>query len=173
MKIAGDRRGFSLLEMLFSFSIFSIICLAIFLVYQLGLNSWDVILGQSGLAGDVRTGVERMSKELRTSKLSNVDSSSSTQLRFKVPTEVSGTTGAITSWSNWIQYSRGGVNGNQLLRTDEGTGAVTVLSNNITGLQFTANSNPSTISMVLTAQKTTAKGTLIPVNLSSSVELRN
>lgn len=167
------QSGFTLLEMLFCFLIFSFVCLIIFLVYELGLNNWDLILGQAHLSGDVRTGIERMSKELRMSTLSNVDSSSATQLRFKVPTGVNGTTGAITSWSDWIRYSRGGVNGNQLLRTDEGTGTVTVLANNITGLQFTANSNPSTISMALTSQKTTAKGDLIPVNLSSSVELRN
>lgn len=167
------QSGFTLLEMLFSFLIFSIICLVIFAVYELGLNSWDLILGQAHLSGDVRTGIERMSKELRMSTLSNVDSSSATQLRFKVPASVDQTTGVITSWSDWIRFSRGGTGGNQLLRTDESSGVVTVLANNVTDLQFAANANPSTISIDMTAEKTTAKNTLVPVHLSTSVELRN
>lgn len=156
-----------------SVSIFSFVCVVIFGAYQLGMNSWDLISVESSLAGEARMGIERMNKELRTSKLSNIDSSSSTQLRFKVPTAINSSTGAITTWSNWIRYSRGGINGSQLLRTDEGTKAVTVLANQVTSLQFTANSNPSTISMSLTAQKTTANGTLIPVTLSGTADLRN
>lgn len=168
-----NHKGFSLLELLMSVSIFSFVCVVIFGVHQLGMNSWDVISVESTLAGEARMGIERMNKELRTSKLSNIDSSSTSQLRFKVPTAINSSTGAITTWSNWIRYSRGGINGDQLLRTDEGTNAATVLANQVTSLKFAANSNPSTLSMSLTAQKTTSNGILVPVTLSSTVDLRN
>ena len=168
-----NNKGFSLLEMLMAAAIFSIVCVVIFGVNQIGLNSWDQISVQSNLAGEARMGIERMTKELRTSKLSNIDSSSPTQLRFKIPTAVNSSTGAISSWSNWIRYSRGGVNGNQLLRMDEGTNVATVVANEVTAVQFTANSNPSTISISLTTQKTTTNGRTIPITLSGTVELRN
>ncbi len=168
-----NKKGFSLLELLMSISIFSFVCLVVFGVYQVGMESWDLVYAQSALMGEARVGIEKMNKELRTSNLSNIDSSSSTQLRFKIPTAVNSSTGAISSWSNWIRYSRGGVGSNQLLRTDEGTNANTVLANDVTNLQFTANSNPSTISIAVTTQKSTTNGTVIPVSLSSTVDLRN
>ncbi len=168
-----NNKGFTLLELLMSATIFSIVCVVILGVFHIGMNSWNFISVQSSLAGEARTGIERMSKELRTSKLSNVDSSSSTQLRFKVPTAVDTSTGVISAWSNWIRYSLGGVNNNQLLRTDEGTNVSTVYANNVTTVQFTANSNPSTITMSLTSQKTATNGVLIPVTLSGTVDLRN
>ena len=168
-----NNKGFTLIELLMSAAIFSIVCVAIFGVYHIGMNSWDIVSVQSNLTGEARTAIERMSKELRTSKLSNIDSSQSTQLRFKIPTAINSSTGTITTWSNWIRYSRGGLNGNQLLRTDEGSNVATVYANNVTALQFTANSNPSTISLSVSAQNTTANGGLIPVTLTGTVELRN
>lgn len=167
-----NNHGFSLLELLMSVAIFSFVCVIIFSVYQIGMNSWDLIFVESALAGEARMGIEKINKELRTSNLSNIDSSSPTQLRFKVPT-VNPSTGAISSWSNWIRYSRGGVGGNQLLRTDEGTNTATVLANDVTNLQFTANANPTTISVSLTTQKSTSNNTVVPITLSGTAELRN
>ncbi|MBI1977282.1 MAG: prepilin-type N-terminal cleavage/methylation domain-containing protein [Candidatus Omnitrophica bacterium] len=167
-----NRNGFSIAEVLVSIAIFSIVSLAVFTTFQVGTNSWDVISTQSYLAGEARNAVEKMSKELRKSKLSNIDTSQAGQISFKLPT-VNASTGTISSWSNWIRYSRGGVGGNQLLRTDTSTGIATVLANDVTGLQFVANSNPSTVTATLTAQDVTPKGTTVPVNLTSTVELRN
>ncbi len=168
-----NNRGFSLLELMMSVAIFSLMVIAVFGVYQVGMESWDLIYVQSNLTSQARMGIEKINKELRTSTLTNIDSSSATQLRFKVPTAVNSSTGIITTWSNWIRYSRGGNGGNQLLRTDEGTNAETVLANDVTNLQFIANSNPDTISIAITTQKETANGNVVPISLSGTVELRN
>lgn len=156
-----------------SVAIFSMVCVVIFYVYQMGMNNWNIVSVQSHLAGEARMGMERMSKELRTSNLSNIDTSSATQLRFKIPTAVNNATGVISAWSNWIRYSRGGEGGNQLLRTDEGTNAATVLANEVTSVQFTLTSNPSTISILMTTQKAASDGTVIPIALTGTVDLRN
>lgn len=167
-----NRNGFSIAEVLISIAIFSIVSLAVFTTFQMSTNSWDVISTQSYLAAEARNAVEKMGKELRKSKLSNIDTSQAGQLSFKLPT-VNQSTGAISSWSSWIRYSRGGVGGNQLLRTDTSSGTTTVLANDVITLQFVANSNPSTVTITLTTQDVTAKGTLVPVGLTSTVELRN
>ena len=178
------RKGFTIVELLLSFAIFTIISLAVFSVYQVGLSSWDTVSAQTHVSAEARTAVEKMNRELRKSRLSNVNTSQANQICFKTPSTVD-SNGNITAWSNWVRYSRGGVNGNQLLRevqttsltncTDVGGSwsSSSVLANNITNVQFATTSSPATVTETVTAQETTLKGFTVPVSLSSAVELRN
>ena len=115
--------------------------------------------------------VERLSRELRNSTMTRITIPQLSILQFQVPSAIDAS-GNIT-WSGWIQYSIGGLDNEQLIRQDLTTGVTDVMANKVSTLQFVSNANPPTLTINLTAQDATDYGTLIPVPLSCTVELRN
>lgn len=168
--IKGEK-GFTMLEMMISVMIMSIITLITMQAFTIGSRLCDVTYTQSRVSGESRMAVERLSRELRNSAMARITIPQAGILQFQVPSAIDAS-GNIT-WSGWIQYSIGGLNNEQLIRQDLTTGVTDVMANKVTTLQFVSNANPPTLTINLTAQDATDYGTLIPVPLSCTVELRN
>lgn len=170
-RMIREKSGFTLLEAMVSVSIMSLITLLTLQAFHAGSRSWDVNYNQTRISGELRGGMERMTRELRNSTLTRILIPQSNMLQFQVPASIS-TSGSIT-WSGWMQYSLGGTNSEQLLRQDLTTNASTVLANKVTSLQFVSNSNPATLAITMTVQDDTTYGTVIPGTLTSTVKFRN
>ena len=110
--------------------------------------------------------MDSMLKELRQSSLGRITITAST-VTFRIPQSVNNR-GNIT-WSEAIVYSLGGMNGKQLLRTQDEESRV--LANNIQGLQFSASGKEITITLVV--EKETVSQHTLTATLSSQVTLRN
>lgn len=166
-----SKNGFTMIEMVLSLTIL----VAVILLVQQGLitgsRTLDVTSVQTRLSGEVRLGMERMTRELRNARYSDVTVPQSNSLQFRTPSSISAD-GNIT-WSGWLQYNLGGVNGQQLLRQDANSGTSTVIANKVTTLQFLKNTNPTTLTINVTTQETTPAGRIIPATLSGTVEFRN
>ncbi|MBU1853491.1 MAG: hypothetical protein KJ957_05560 [Candidatus Omnitrophica bacterium] len=90
-------------------------------------------------------------------------------ISFRLP--LTDNNGNIT-WSNTINYSLGGLNNRQLLRT-EGTNQE-ILANNIVGLQLTRQVSASNIiEVTLQSQKATVSGHIVATTLNSKIKFRN
>ncbi len=166
------KNGFTIIETVLSL----IILVTIILMVQQGIiagsRTLDVTSVQTRMNGEVRMGMERMTKELRTARYSDITTSTSNPyLQFKVPSSIS-SDGDIT-WSGNIQYNLGGTGNQQLLRHNVTANTDTVLANTVTSLTFTKNSNPTTLSISITTQDTTPNGRIIPATLNGTVEFRN
>lgn len=160
-----------MVEVLVSLVVLSILTMMTLEAFSVGSRSADFTFTQSRLAGEIRKGLERMEKELRTSSSSRITVVQPNVLRFQVPTSIANN-GVIT-WSGTMEYSLGGVNNEQLLRRDVAAGTSTVIANNVTALTFTLDSNAATLAIAMTAQDATYYGTSIPVALTGTVQFRN
>ncbi len=168
-----NEKGFTLLEAMISIALMGLIAILTLGAFNAGTRAWDVNYTGLRLNKEVRTGIERMTRELRNSDLSRISIPQANTLQFQVPSAISAN-GAIT-WSGWWQYSLGGVNGQQVLRQDMsgGGGVTTTIANGVTALQFVANANPSTVTITMTAQGTTQYGTVTSVANTGTVQFRN
>lgn len=171
------RLGLTLIEIMLVVFLFSIILAAIFSVLATGRMSWNAGESQIGVQQAARNGLDSMIKELRQAGISTITDVPSnginySSITFQIPTAISAT--GIT-WSSSIQYSLGGLNGNQLLRTQ--AGSQKVLANNISALSFNRSAaNPNVVNVSITAQKNTFPGFTArqsTITLSSQVKLRN
>lgn len=160
-----------MVESLVGVALMTLISLLTLEAFHMGTRAINITRTSSRLTSEVRSGMEEMIRELHGSTLSRISVPQASILRFQIPSIISAN-GNIT-WSGLIQYSLGGVNGRQLLRQDLSTGATSAVANSITAVVFTRNVNPATLTIQMTAQGTTDYGTVIPIMLSSTVDLRN
>ena len=167
----NHAKGFSLIELNLSLFIFAVVAMLVLQSFTIGFRSSDEIHTRTRITGEIRSGIERIERELRNSAYARVTVLQPNQLQFTVPQNI--TSEGVITWGSAIQYILGGVNGQQLLRQDVGAGTSTVIANNITGLQFVKNANPATLSVSMTGQGRTAQGRAIPVSLNATVEFRN
>ena len=167
----NNEKGLTFIEVVLSLAIFSVLSLILYQAFSMGSKSLDTTSAQSRVNGETRVGMERITKELRSARYSDATVVQSDQLQFKVPQSIS-PEGDIT-WSGWIQYELGGIDGEQLLREDVSSGDTTVLANRVSSLQFVKNSNPDTVTINLTALDSTSYGNSAQVSLTGTVEFRN
>ncbi|MDP6686070.1 MAG: prepilin-type N-terminal cleavage/methylation domain-containing protein [Candidatus Omnitrophota bacterium] len=173
----NSKFAFTLIEVTIAIALFSIIIAAIFSVLAVAKNSWKSGTSQLTVQQDARKGLRSMTNELRQCGVSTIsgvpaDGSNYTSITFNIPDSIS--VSGIT-WSTNVQYSLGGLNGTQLLRTQDSS--QTVLANNISALTFSRTaSDPATVNISITAQKNTFPGlTAIQTNLAltGQVKVRN
>ncbi len=172
-----NNKGFTLLEIIMVAFLFSIISAAIFSVLATGRNSLSVGESQIGVQQACRNGLDSMIKELRQAGVSTItgvpaNGTNYSSITFQIPTAIAAT--GIT-WSSSIQYTLGGLNGAQLLKTQ--SGSQKVFANNISALSFNRSAaNPNVVNISVTAQKNTFPGftaTQSTITLTSQVKLRN
>lgn len=175
-------KGFTLVELMVVFLIFTIIMGAIFAVLTMGRTSWYSGNTQVEMQQETRRGMDSMVRELRQSGSTTIvgvpaDGNFYNSITFRVPQDADGDGDVLdvsgnVEWGNQITYSLGGLGGQQLLRT-EGS-QVVVLANSIVSLQFRRQAATSNIvEMTLQSQKTTIPGHLIGTTINSEVMLRN
>jgi prepilin-type N-terminal cleavage/methylation domain-containing protein len=163
-------RGFTLIELMVSSAVLVMLVASAFGLFSSGSRLWGVSSAQMDLSSTGRTALDKMFEELSQAGLSTLSVSGGNDIiTFKTPSAYAG---GIVTWGNNIRYSVGGLNGQQLLRTDMGTAAVQTWGNNITLLRFT-QPNADTISIQMTLSKQSVKGDILTVQLGSQVKLRN
>lgn len=172
-----NNKGFTLLEIILVAFLFSIISAAIFSVLAAGRNSMSAGESQMSVQQACRNSLDALVKELRQSAVLKILDVPATgvnysSITFQVPTAISATG---PTWSGNIQYSLGGLNGAQLLRTQSGNQRV--MGNNISAVSFNRSAaNPNVVNITVTAQKNTFPGFTArqsSITLTSQVKLRN
>lgn len=156
-------RGFTAFETLVSMLIFSIIAVALGLTVAAGRNSLFTSDIPTQLRQNLLFAIVTMNRELRQTAPSRTDiaaSSSANSITFQIPNDNNGdgtvvdTIGNI-EWGTTITYARNGAN--ELTRTQGGT--TTIVSPNITGLQFSRPAGEDEILQIdITAQKANNSG---------------
>ncbi len=161
-----ETNGFTLVELMLVVFIFSIILGVVFVVLSMSSRSWQSGNVQVEVQQETRKGMYSMLKELRQSSLARITVTAD-MVTFRIPQNVDNS-GNIT-WGEDIVYSLGGLNGEQLLRTQDEESRV--LANNVQSLQFSASGKEITITLV--AEKESVPQRTITATLSSQVTLRN
>ncbi len=161
MKGLNDREGFTLVELMVSLGIFTILVAVVYTVLLIGDSTTRTGLINIELSQNARLGIDRMLKELHNARRSTISIPDDSYITFQVPGN-----------SNIIQYSLGGLNGRQLIRTEAGTG--TVLCNNVQSVQFIPSPfSGSVISITLQTQKTSLSQRNLTTALNVRVKARN
>ena len=113
------------------------------------------------LSQDARLGIDRMVKELRNARRSTISIPDGSYITFKVLDN-----------PNTIQYSLGGLNGTQLIRTEAETN--TVLCNNVGSIQFSPSPFSGSIILIsLQTQKTSPSRRNLTITLNANLKARN
>lgn len=173
----NKNSGLSLIESIVSIFIFSIILACVFSALASARNSWKSSSAQVSVQQEARRGMAAMIRELRQANLSAItdvpaDGMNYNSITFQIPVTITATG---TTWSNNIQYYIGGLNGAQLLRTQDGSQRV--MANNISSVVFNRPvSAPETINIGITTQLNTFPGFTgiqSSLTLNSEVKVRN
>jgi len=169
--------GFTLIEIMIAMFIFSMLMAALLLILTVGKSSMQVGSARIDLQQELRRSMDWISDELRQAGSSVItgvpaDGAPRNTISFQIPDTPSVTEGSIAWEPTVIQYSLGGINGEQLLRT---FGAQqTILANNITSFELTRQTlTPAIVEIALQSQKRTVKGHLINLDLDFQIKLRN
>lgn len=172
------REGLTLIELVIVIFLFSIILAAIFGALATARTSWKAGGSQLSVQQEGRRGLNAITRELRQARLSTItgvptDGTDYSSITFQIPETIS-ESGTVT-WSSNIQYSVGGLNSAQLIRTQDGNQRV--LANNISSLGFSRNVlTPDTAHISITVQKNTFPGfsaSQSNITLNSEVKVRN
>lgn len=162
------QAGFTLLELLLVLGIFTLVFGSVFQIMQRGQMSWFIADAEVELQQQLRIGMDKITRELSQASSANLSINAAQDgVTFAIP---SGYNAGAIVWGSSIQYSRGGTNNQQLLRTSNAE--TTVLVNHITNAVFT-QPTAGVLSIDLTVGKNAATGHAVSKTLSSQVNLRN
>jgi type II secretory pathway pseudopilin PulG len=165
--------GFTLVELMVVVVIFTGIVLSIFGILSSGRRAWLTSEAQIDVHSFSRQIMHLITKELSESAPGKVTiinfSANEDRIIFQTPESFAA---GVVTWSDQIQYSLGGLNGQQFVRTDLVTGETQVRGNDITTLRF---SQPSIdrIEIGLTLKAKSLTGDNVQMQLDSQVSLRN
>jgi len=181
MRSLRSERGFSLLEMMISISISAMLFYTMYAVMRAGDQQVNTAQVQMELQDSAREGLYRMLQEIRQTAPDRITiNGAGTGIQFDVPASGNAFDASFNiNWNgaNTVQYSLGGLNGTQLLRTVVGSGQSTVLANNVTAINFTGNAaDPTLVTITVSAQRTLLNGRQLPANplqMSAQAEIRN
>jgi len=187
-----QRRGFTLLEVMISMTIFLIVVGLLLGSLTNGMDFWEFSVTSSDLQSNGQHAMNMMTKELRnatrTQGMTPPDAGvlgtppNNKGMLFYLPTDIDGNgtiTDAVTGDTEWdpnlIQYDYDNVN-LQLLRNTMGTQKV--LANYVTDVRFNDwNTDLSLfreeIKITLQMQRNTSKGRTVTASFISTVKLRN
>jgi prepilin-type N-terminal cleavage/methylation domain-containing protein len=171
-------KGFTLLEVLVAVSIFTLLCLAIFAVMDLGRASWFTGSAVTETHQEIIKSFMIMEKEIRETRPAQINLASGTSapsITLKVPQDIDADgdvldASGMIEWSGNIVYARNA--SNQITRT--ASGAASVIANNIISLQFTRPVTPLDIVQVdVTARKTSFTGRQFQETGQIVIKMRN
>lgn len=156
------RRGFTFVEILISMAIVAGMSLVLIATLRSGQQSWQVEEARMSVSLELRRSVDAMSRELANTQMGRVQFlDGNRRVVFQVPEDLNGDGTVLDSagtieWSpNTVTYALGGVDGNQVIRTQ---GAATrVLANGVTTLSFTPQGS-ETVQISVTARRGATTG---------------
>ncbi len=168
--ISSNRHGFSLLELMVSMSVLLVLLASVSAALTSGNRLWGISQAQTDISASARNALYRMAEELSQAGRNTVNiSPGSDIITFQTPASF---TGGDISWGNQIQYSLGGLNGQQLLHTDLVTTDLEIWGNYITLLRFNRIA-VDTIEIQLSISKQSVKGDILTMQLGSQIQMRN
>lgn len=167
--------SFTLFEVVIVMAILSVLSGAFASTVIAGKRSWNTAEAHIQLQQELRKAMNEMVEDLCQGGISTIygvypDGSWYNTIIFRKPKDV---IGGILVWENdSVQYSLGGQNMKQLMRT---SGAEQrVVANNIISFQMRRNPvTPSIVEIALQGNKQTVEGDLITARSNCQVELRN
>jgi len=164
--------GFTLIELMVSFLLFSMMILLVGDILQRGEAQTNLTDNKMVMQQALREALYRMSQEIRESAPSRISvTNNGALLTFQIPASVNNS-GVIT-WSSPITYQVGG-NGRQLVRTDTGSGQSRILANDVQTVVFTVSGSPvATVNYTVTAQRTLTNGRILSLGSTGGARLRN
>lgn len=155
------QTGLTLVEVLIVSLVVAFLTSAVMTLFLVSGATLQTGLTSTEVSETVRSGMMRMTKELRGATRTTVLIPDGTDIRFQVPGN-----------PNTIRYELGGVNGRQLIRTEAAT--VTVLGNNIQDVQFSPSPFIGGVILItLQAQKTSKSRHDVAQTLSTHLKVRN
>ena len=154
------KKGFTLIEMIVTVSIFTMMTGALYTIFLVGNKSWTTFSTNVILQHDVREGLFAMTKELRRARdILIIKEESGTKINFlRWPV-------GLVSYS----WSSEGVDANKIVRTNNGN--VRVLADNISALSL--ESLPNAVVIDMTASQILASGPTSQFQLKEKVALRS
>ncbi|MBN3038665.1 MAG: prepilin-type N-terminal cleavage/methylation domain-containing protein [Candidatus Omnitrophica bacterium] len=124
------NRGFTFVEVMVVFFVFSVIMAAIYAVLNVGKQSWYMGITQEDVQQEARTAMEMMVRELRESRDSGVVvAAGNSRITFEMPSGTDANGDLV--WDYQVQYFLGGANGDHLMRTFTDLNAGTTLANKV------------------------------------------
>jgi prepilin-type N-terminal cleavage/methylation domain-containing protein len=175
-----DQRGFSLLEMMLVIAISTFMAYVMFAAMRAGDHQIQTAQVKMAIQESAREGVYRMIQELRMSAPDRIAITGGNTIQFEIPDSTDRVTGSYDI--NWdgaqtIRYARGGLNGNQIVRTNVTTGQVSIIGNDVTAVTFAGNdAAPEIVTITLSVQRTLINGRVTPatpLQISGQAEIRN
>lgn len=124
MRKFNAGKGVTIVEMMVSLAVFATLVAGVYTVLIVFDSTTSSSLTYIELSQYTRIGIDMMAKELRGAMLNTVSIPNANTIVFQTP----------SSNSNNIQYSLGGIEGKQLIRTVSGTTAI--LCNNVEDIEF-------------------------------------
>jgi len=153
--------GFTLLEIMVVSVCFCILVAGIYAVLDIGNLMTDTGFTYIELSQDTRLGVDQMIRELHCAQRGSISIPDGDDITFQV-----------LGSAKTIQYSLGGTDGTQLIRTESGT--ATVLCNNVQSIQFSPSPfSGNTVLITLGVQKTSRLHRDFIATSSVNVTIRN
>ena len=169
----SKRTGFTLVELMVVVAIFTGIVLGIFGILSSGRRAWLTSEAQIDVHSFARQIMNTITTELSESAPGKVTiinfSTDEDSIIFQTPASFSG---GVVTWSDQIQYSLGGINGQQFVRTNLTTGQTETKGNYITALRFN-QPDIDRIEIVLLLSTQSVIGDTVNMELDSQVSLRN
>lgn len=172
-----NKKGFTLLEVLVAVGISTMITYAIFMAMRSGDAQVQTTDIKMTVQDSAREGLYKMLQEIRHSSSNPANGNiviAPNSIIFNIPNPANPVASDFTeNWGNThrIQYS---IVGGQLRRTNQTTGAMTVVANDITSITFAQAGE--VITATINAQRQLIDGRLVPatpLQLTAQAELRN
>ncbi|MFH1460019.1 MAG: hypothetical protein ABIG64_06570 [Candidatus Omnitrophota bacterium] len=172
MKVFNQDKAFTLIEIMVTVLIFVGIMLAIFAILTSGKRAWMTSEAQIDIHSQIRRFIQQF-EELSEAAPGNITvtniSANEDDIIFQLPDSF--TSGAVV-WGDQIQYSLGGINGQQLVRTNLTSGASEAIGQYITTLRF-AQPESDIVQIVLVVTRQSIKGDIIQKQITTQIALRN
>jgi len=177
----GSQKGFSMTEMMVTMAVSTMIAYAIFAVMRAGQFEVQQTQMKMTIQDSAREGLYKMTQEIRQSAPDRIDIlNAGASIQFDMPDPDNSVSADFSvNWgsAHTIQYARGGLAGNQIIRTDVETGLTSVIANDVTAVTFTGNgADPDTVTVTMSVQRQMTNNRWIPVNplqMTAQAEIRN
>jgi hypothetical protein len=172
--VIKNKKSTVMVEAMIAIFVFLLLLGIVFTILVVGRDAWHIEDVNVELQQELRKAMVVMSEDLRQSSATVVfgvppNGAWVNAITFCKPADV---VGGYIIWGPSTEFSLGGLNSRQLLKKigiDE-----EVIANNITSLQIRRRwISRDIIEVVLSADKTTVKGTQITRNINFQVKLRN
>lgn len=163
-----SEKAFTMVELTVSMAVAVIITLITLAAFHWGTRVWDVTHHQLWMAGEMRLGVEEITRELENASASNILVPSSNVLQYQIPESIDDEGNIL--WSDWYEYH---VSNNQLIRENLTDSSEEVVADRVSSVSFSTSGSPSRLNISMTVTKATNFGIDITVSRNWVVEFRN